>query len=472
MHNRRASAIARNHASTLPSDVARVPVMMHWLWSPIGLLLLVPAPALVGSLLIPGKDYLELFGQPFLETEFTRGIAIGYFIILAIIFLLTGSSRSTATAHVQLDERAQLWLSRSVRVLAIVTFGAYIVWFGAAIARGLRPQSIVDLIQGDPGTMYILRQQYFQTLGGITTWMEAGTLLAPLTVLRAKVGIRKARYILTPLFCAVFVRALLNSERLALIEVAVSTLLAYMILRSSIPKIFHRWYTTLLLVVASWLTLLLVFAGFEYFRSWDTAKGAYDSGFWTYVTHLLVGYYATALNLASFDITIVGVHNAPTTLFDGSFYASLLGSSPAMGYQVQYGLDTFTNRSGLIVPYTALGLVGGAVLMAAIAVTLGRLAKRTSDGGPVALAIYCSSAVGILEVVRIFYFGSSRFLPILITAILLWISWKLSRASASASHRHSHKIIGMMGHASYAAGPAAPSQIHQTIDTPDSPTHN
>jgi hypothetical protein len=53
------------------------------------------------------------------------------------------------------------------------------------------------------------------------------------------------------------------------------------------------------------------------------------------------------------------------------------------------------------------------------------VARRVASGGVVAFAIYCGSAIGLLEIVRLFYFGSSRFLPVLIAGLGLYVSWKM-----------------------------------------------
>jgi len=411
-----------------------VPVTMHWVSSPLGMLLALPLPVLIGSLAIPSEQFPPLFGQPSFLTDFTRGVAVLYLAIWLAIFVFAVPMRSVSTASISLDWRAQQWLHRSVRTIAIVTFGAYLTWGVIALARGLTIDAVRSLLAGDPGTMYVLRYQYFESLGGVTTWMQLGALLAPLAILRAKATGRSARAILVWLFALALVRALLNSERLALIEITVSTLLAYLILRPAAPRILRRWPTAIALIAGGWLGLVILFAGFEFFRSWTSAQATYEGGFWSYAVSLLLGYYATALNLAAFDINMLGGRPQLASLFDGNLYEQLFGPSAIAGAQRAYGLETFTNRSGLLSPLAALGLFGGALLFIAIGILLATLARRTARGDVVAFATYCASAVGILEIVRIFYFGSSRFAPVIIAALVLWLSWGLSRAGPRSPH--------------------------------------
>lgn len=407
-----------------------VPVTMHWMWSPIGLLIALPLPALIGSMSIAPAQYPELFGQPYFLSETTRTVAIGYLLILAVAFVALVPMRAYSHHAIVLDARAQDWLRRSVRVLSLITFSAYGVWGVAALARGLNASTVFALLSGDPGTMYVLRYQYFETLGGVTTWMQLGALLAPLAILRSKALGKSPTHILVWLFGLALVRALLNSERLALIEIGISTVLAFLILRPSVPRLAKNPLAAVATIVGAWLALLLIFSAFEYFRSWTSAQDTYGGDFWSYSSALLLGYYATALNLAAFDDFILQGNHELASLFDGNLYISLFGAPSFAGVQKSYGLETFTNRSGLIVPFVALGVVGGAVLVVAAAIIISQWARRASLGGVVSFAAYCASGIGVLEVVRIFYFGSSRFLPVIIGVAVLWLSWALSRHRA------------------------------------------
>lgn len=396
-------------ARTLAEETVRIPVTLHWLWAPLGLLLALPAPALVGSLLIPGGDYPQLFGQPKFLDGRIEGIAVMYLIVLLLIFAITVPMRSTATTYIELDPRGRRWVNHAVLSVSFVTFAAYVVWISAALVRGLRFESVLALLNGDPGTMYVLRSQYFETLGGVTTWMQLAALAAPLAILRAKAGGKSARTILIWLFGFALLRALLNSERLALIEIAVSAILAVAILRPAAPRLLRSLPSSVLLIFTSWGALYLVFAIFEYFRSWTIARSDFGGGFWSYISSLLLGYYTTALNLAAFDIKLLDGKGVPGLMFDGDFYNSLFGPSPIAGAQKAYGLETFTNRSGLLTPYGALGVFGGLAVIIGLGVAFAILARRTVAGNPVAFAVYCASAVGLLEIVRIFSTGRPDF---------------------------------------------------------------
>ena len=151
---------------------------------------------------------------------------------------------------------------------------------------------------------------------------------------------------------------------------------------------------------------------------------------------------------AAFDITLLNGRSAPGILFDGNFYTWIFGASPIARAQYDYGLTIYTNRSGLLGPSAAFGFLGGGVVLLAMAVLVSVLARRTRAGSPVALAMYCGSAVGLLEVVRLFYFGTSRFLPVLLAGIVLAITWRLAsrkRAHDVQGHASATSLIAMTG---------------------------
>lgn len=412
---------------------------MHWLWSPLGLLSAVPIPAFLASTFLTPSSYPILFGQPYFLTPEVKWAAAIYLLIYALVFALGLRSGAESRRAMVLDIPAQAWLRQSITLLSIVTYAAYAAWAGLAVARGLRVNTIAALIAGDPGTMYVLRGQYFETLGGVTTWMQLGAILAPLLVLQGRIQNKLPIRPLVLLFVLAATRALLNSERLALIEIGLSTGLALLILRPAAPRLVRNPLNAFAIIAAAWVALIATFSAFEYFRSWSTVRNSFPGSFLEYSTSLLTGYYATAINLGAFDIGILKGRPTLVTLFDGSIYTQIFGPSPVAGVQKAYGLETFTNRSGLVVPMTALGIVGGAILVLVVALILANWARRAAAGHVLSFALYCACAVGILELVRIFYFGSSRFLPITVFAVLLWISWHLSRrrsAVGKGAHRN------------------------------------
>lgn len=411
-------------------DSVLVPVTMHWTWGPAGLIAVLAVPAVIWTVLLPPDSFPVSFGQPAFMDSRLRWIAISFCLILLAVGAIASTGRGGVKGFIKVDAVRAHWLDQVVRALAAITIGAYAVWFLLALAKGLNLGVVRALLAGDPGTMYELRNNYFGSVGGVTTWMQLGALVVPFALLRAKAGVRPARRLVLTLFALALVRALLNSERLALLEIAVSSILAWLILRPEPPRVVTHWWGVVAIFLGVWGSLFLSFAVFEFFRSWATVRASYDGSFISYVQNLLVGYYATALNNAAFDHFLLAGARLPSVMFDGDIYRSLFGVSPISSGADAYGIETYTNRSGLLTPFVAFGAVGGAFVIFAVAVVMTTLARRIVRGGMIAFAVYAGSAIGLLEIARIFYFGSSRFLPIAIIGLVLPIWLKLAERSA------------------------------------------
>src|SRR4051794_25873864 len=67
--------------------VTVIPVLMHWAWSPLGLLILLPLPALFAALTVPDDSYLMLWGQPMFVTGDIKLLAILYSAVILGTFV-------------------------------------------------------------------------------------------------------------------------------------------------------------------------------------------------------------------------------------------------------------------------------------------------------------------------------------------------------------------------------------------------
>lgn len=419
--------LAGRGLSTVPNSV-RVPIRIDWIYSPLGLMLVVSAPMLIGSLLLPQDSFPSLFGQQYALTPWLRSVAVVYFLVLLIVLAIPKKRDPRGYVEVVVEERDRRWIDAAVKSLTIITFGAYAIWFLLAVVRGFRPAMALALISGNQNVVYELKSAYFSGLSGVTTWMQVGALLVPLAVFRSRSGGKSAARLIGMLFFLSSVRAFLNSERLAAIEIALSSGIALCMFRKFPLGVLRRRFGTAIVAVSAWAGLLLLFGSFEYFRSW--ANQGVESGlsFPTYIVRLFIGYYATALNNAAFDWMILGGVPHPRVLFVGSLYDSILGSSPLEGQLRWYGIETFNNRSGLLAPLNAFGFVGGLLIMLAMGLFYKVLVGRLVEGSVISACLYCALSVSLLEIVRIFYLGSSRILPVVVVGLCLVVSKSVSDA--------------------------------------------
>jgi hypothetical protein len=90
-------------------------------------------------------------------------------------------------------------------------------------------------------------------------------------------------------------------------------------------------------------------------------------------------------------------------------------------YLEAFANPEFNNVSGLYLPFIDFGFVVGILVIIAIGVVSGLLYRSFSQLQPAGLIIYPTWYVGLLDFIRIFYWGDSRYVPIIIPAIcVVW----------------------------------------------------
>ena len=155
------------------------------------------------------------------------------------------------------------------RSASFLRFVAYIVWFAVGIKNGLNLGLIMDILHRASDANYDLRKEYFKTIPGVTTGTQFGLTVIVLGIpLGVAKGWRTVRWQLLSVFLLGLVRALLNSERLAVIELLVPLVVSFIWLRPATGRLL-RFLTRFAPVVAA-AFLYLFFAAGEYFRSWSS----------------------------------------------------------------------------------------------------------------------------------------------------------------------------------------------------------
>ena len=299
----------------------------------------------------------------------------------------------------------------------------------------LSPQLVVELYDGSTTAAYTLRST-LERIPGVTTLSTLQSLCVVLHLLHRRITGRGLpgiyQVLLTALVVACLLRAWLWSERLALIELAVPAAL--------VGVAFPGKRRTLLLAASPVLGLLVVFAlfcGGEYFRSWQYYRASWGDSFMSFAWVRFVGYYATALNNGALLYSMseqgyLPLHTA-VWFYKLPFWEALgVGFPPpddfAKGMLTAYGNLEFNNTSGLFQPFLDFGPIGGALCWAGLGVGSGLLLKLFAGSRLLGLILYPVWYVGILEILRIFYWGESRFFPVLMVACLV-TAYLCSRAN-------------------------------------------
>jgi hypothetical protein len=223
------------------------------------------------------------------------------------------------------------------------------------------------------------------------------------------------------------------SERLALIEFAVP--IAIVALARFEPR---RAFRPLVLApVAGVAVLFCLFLLGEYFRSWQHYQHTFAGSFPEFIAARLAGYYATALNNGAALITLHEPFDAPTMTAQW-FYKFPLWQivSPSLAYEPfdvtaflsAYLNPEFNNMSGIYLPLADFGPALGIICWAGLGVTAGLIFGSFALGGINGFILYPVCFTGLIEMLRIFYWGETRFFPALFGALIL--AAYLNRCSA------------------------------------------
>ena len=303
----------------------------------------------------------------------------------------------------------------------------YVLWAGLAIERGMTLQSAWDVITGEKGAMFDARYTYLQTVGGVTTMAQFG---AATMVFGAVIGFyqgwRRVRFKLGALLAMALIRALLNSERFALIELIVPFLIALLALKyfgSFQLSRRVRWLVNLAPAIGI-MVLFPFFTGFEYIRSWTNYYAGGSQSLLEFGSMRLVGYYVTSFNNGAYLLNRLDPVNAPyfTSHFLWTFPLSspvvkrlfpdpLLDSTDRWFYfpflDSEANLE-FNNADGMLFPLMDFGVAGGLMYWFAVGLICGVLYERYQQRQASGLLLYPMVYLGLMEVPLTLYWSEGR----------------------------------------------------------------
>jgi hypothetical protein len=303
----------------------------------------------------------------------------------------------------------------------------YALWIVLAIQRGMTLSNVVDVLAGEKGAMYDARFTYLPTVGGVTTLTQFGSAAM---ILGAMLGFRRrgVRGKLAVIFALALCRALLNSERFALIELAIPFLVASLALR---PRFERAARIALNLAPpVGMVCLFLLFTGFEYFRSWTNYYAGRDLNLWEFGAMRLLGYYVTSFNNGAYFLNRLDPLNAPyftlhflwgfpltSPVIKRFFTDPLLDSTDKWFYfpflEAEANVE-FNNADGMLFPLMDYGIAGGLMYWFAIGILCGVIyvayRRRRLSG----LLLYPMTYLGLLELPLALYWGEGRAFPSLV----------------------------------------------------------
>jgi len=333
----------------------------------------------------------------------------------------------------------------------------YALWVGLAIQRGITLDVVSGVLTGEKGAMYDARYTYLPTVGGITTLTQFGTAAMILgCILGCSTGWPQVRTKLAIIYDIAGVRAILNSERFALIELAVPFLITLLGLRYlGKTDVGRPWRFLMRFAPIIGVALLFsLFTGLEYFRSWTNYYAGRELSLWEFGAMRLLGYYVTSFSNGAYLLQRLDTLNAPYftlhflwgfpltgPVIKRIFSNPLLDSSDKWFYFpfLESGANVeFNNADGMLFPVMDFGAAGGLLYWVVIGFICGavyQLFRRKKLAG---LLLYPMLFLWLLELPLALYWSEGRSFPaqfmLVAVAVLLPLvgrqpQWKASFVS-------------------------------------------
>ncbi|USC14303.1 oligosaccharide repeat unit polymerase [Rhodococcus aetherivorans] len=392
--------------------------------------------ALMLSVLWTVDDYSYALWQTpkYLTSNYLLTAACSALVFLAGIFISSGK-RTKNYYELRVSACTETTLVSITKWFFGGALFGYAFWLVSAGVRGVNFGQLVAVFNLEPGAVSQVKQ-LSAPITGITTLTQLAPLaiaLATFLVRCSVVGMRK--YIVVLVALGAF-RAFFYAERLALIEAVVPFALVTVVVhrassRSRLSRFFSNW-APFLAVPGLWS----IFGIFEYTRSWSFYRQTLGVSFWEFNSQRLLGYYVTAVNNSalyhgmvsdqyqSLDRSFAALWNAPLV---GQLFGEpeVSGAESSMWWRMALargGNPEYTNIGTFLVTDADLGTFLSMAYWFVLGVGIGILYSRMRKGHLVSLLMYCSSFVGILELLRIIYWTHGRFAPVLLGGVVLLIA--------------------------------------------------
>lgn len=338
--------------------------------------------------------------------------------VCSIVLFMVGAFPFTYRARrasAPAEMMSSFTVNRALMLTGYLSVICYLIYFSSLI---MHPELILQFFSGGVQSMYTIRKAMAQ-IPGVTSFMQADlpffSLFSIATMAISGVEVSKQnRRLFIVLLVFVAARGVMGSERLAIVEAAV----AY-----AVPRATFAWRPGLLRTSLPYLGIVGVFILFcigEYFRSWQFYQ-AYHSSFWEFIVIRFFGYFSTSINNGAGIVSHYPPLYFPAETADGVYrLVRIFTAAPnpademVSQYLRMFATEEFNNEGGLYVPYMDYGIVGGALCFLIFGAITGALFRRFLGLTPLALLLYPTWYLAMLDLIRVWIWGSSRFVPVLL----------------------------------------------------------
>jgi oligosaccharide repeat unit polymerase len=408
------------------------PRELAWWLHPIAVFAGLNGLTAAAAFLADSKVYMELWRTP----KYFTGYAL--FTTLAVIVVFCLSVRLTAgnySAHShEFEWRGTVSFSRALKLFKVsfwLCITAYSIWAVLGISRGLTIGILKSVFMG--GVDVITLRKYLETVPGLTTCTQFGIAAVVLgSIIGSSVGWRLVRGRIAILLLLALLRALLNSERLAFLELAIPFLVLY--LAEPVAWTSRRSIRALIRLapLVGAVFIYGIFTTFEYFRSWSTYYSGREANLFQFTAWRLLGYYVTSANNTAYFISrIHGSLDAPYfTLHFLWEFPILSGYVRDIFSWVNLDYDTymkilgaganpeFNNPGGLLSPVVDLGLLGGLAYWGLMGLIVGYLYRLYVNKHPLGMCMYPVVFLTLAEIPRYIFWAEGRAFPALVFLLL------------------------------------------------------
>jgi len=329
----------------------------------------------------------------------------------------------------------------------------YIVWTAIAVSRGVRLGNVVGLLHGN-GAAGALKAQ-LTSVSGLTTIVEVGMAAATVGSYCLFVSKdRSVRWRLVVLVVISALRASLNSERLALIEIIIPIGTVWLGSRVFNGQVSRKLGRRLVVVPLVGIMGLATYFGLtEYFRSYSYYSKVEATSLVPYTITRLEGYYITSYNNgALMERYFFPEHRVPYFTIEAFWRAPLIntilpyrdfeggidtGHEESAIYHA-YGNPSFNDVGGLMVPLIDYGQIVGSLFVAAFGIGIGLIYGLWRRGSVMGLMFYPFILTGLFDFPRGFYWTSGRCFPAIVA--LSWAALAIKKDARKGVRRLSPEV--------------------------------
>ncbi len=413
-----------------------------WWLNPAWVVGVMGAILTAAAFLIPESMYRTYWRTP---KYFDEG-AVRMMLAFVGIFACGAMAGSLRRRHVERNEPGHWmelvpwnFIQRVFNATFYLSLLGYMVWAAAAISRGASLELALGVLHGDKGASALMKEVYLGTISGVTTLTQLAIVTLLLAVLIGVAqGWSRVAWKCGILLILTVIRALLNSERLAVMELLIPA--AVLVIRLGVldsARLTGRLWSVLRAApLLGYAGLVVVFGAAEYFRSWANYYAGGSMSFWTFVSTRLLGYYVTALNNGALLTQRIDPTGAPYftlhllwrfPVLSGiadSLYPNLAlataATDPYMRYLRVEANPEFNNGGGFLQPVMDFGFSGALLYWLLAGLVCGILYRLFQQKRISGLLLYPLVFVGAIELTRIIYWAEGRvLLPMCVLAAVV-----------------------------------------------------